>query len=172
MFSSAFELCHSARTGAARGSEGSKKPTYKMEGTNMSKKSGFTLIELMIVVAIIAVIAAIAIPNLLRSRISANESAAIGACRTLTTAQTQYHSATGGYAGAIADLYNAGDPAQQYIDATLATGTKQGYTFAVTSADTLVEWDGTAAPLKAGKSGVRTFLVDESGIITSGGDPI
>ena len=124
--------------------------------------------------AIIAVIAAIAIPNLLRSRISANESAAIGALRTLASAQTQYHAANYQYAAAIGDLHDAADIAAQYIDANLATGTKSGYLFAVTAASPRVEWSASADPEVSGSSGVRSFTVDQSGVIldVGTGEPI
>jgi type IV pilus assembly protein PilA len=140
---------------------------------------GFTLIELMIVVAIIAIIAAIAIPNLLRSRMSANEASAAGAMRTISTGEAGYQTAgfrdvdgdgLGDY-GTLAQLADpdGGGATPPYIDPVLGAGTKQGYTFTVAVTDggaaAAPAYTCTAVPQVPGRSGFRQFFVDESGVI-------
>jgi prepilin-type N-terminal cleavage/methylation domain-containing protein len=129
----------------------------------MKKNAGFTLIELMIVVAIIAIIAAIAIPNLLRSRLQSNEAAAIGNLRTVNGGETAYHSANSQY-GTYAQLTGANPP---FIDNTFADGAvKQGYTFgaiALTSANQ--NYTATAVPVTFQTTGNRSFFTDTSGIM-------
>jgi type IV pilus assembly protein PilA len=148
------------------------------------RERGFSLIELLIVVAIILIIAAIAIPNLLRSRIAANEASAVGSLRTLNTAEITYNSSypTAGFACTLAAL---GPPASGstvsssnagLIAQDLASGTKSGYTFKLSgcSGTPAVNYDVTAAPSSPGVTGQRYFCTDSSGVIkydaTSGED--
>jgi prepilin-type N-terminal cleavage/methylation domain-containing protein len=98
--------------------------------TKTNKDSGFSLLELLIVVAIILIIATIAIPSLLRSRQAANESAAVATTRTITTAEVTYLSSSGGNYGTVAQLVSAG-----LLD-TGFSGVKNGYNYSVTSTGT------------------------------------
>jgi type IV pilus assembly protein PilA len=102
------------------------------------KQAGFSLIELLIVVAIILIIAAIAIPNLISSRMSANEASAVSSTRTISTAETAYATsyAAIGYSVALTDLGDGGSSncvaittRACLIDSILAGGIKSGYLF-------------------------------------------
>ena len=126
------------------------------------KKRGFTLVEIMIVVAIIALLAAIAIPNLLRARLQANESASQAALKTIATAEVTYRSANPTY-GTLA-LLGAPATGPAYIDAVLAAGVKNGYTFAIPD-NTAETFCGTAVPVTANVTGVRSFCVSEDGVV-------
>ncbi|PYT54770.1 MAG: pili assembly chaperone [Acidobacteria bacterium] len=139
----------------------------------MKKQKGFSLIELLIVVAIILIIAAIAIPNLMRSRMAANEASAVGSLRTINTAEVTYFTNYGtGFAplgnlgGAIGAVCVASSATACLIDGLLSNGTKTGYVMATPIPGGL----GTiaapnTAPVTAGQSGVRTFCSDDSGVI-------
>jgi prepilin-type N-terminal cleavage/methylation domain-containing protein len=105
------------------------------------KSRGFSLLELLIVVAIILIIATIAIPSLLRSRQAANESAAVANLRTINTAQVTYLSSAGGNYGSISDLIAAG-----LIDSRF-NGAVSGYSFTVTASGS--DYTANAFPTSA-----------------------
>ncbi len=140
----------------------------------MRRQKGFSLIELLIVVAIILIIAAIAIPNLLRARISANESSAVASVRTINTAQVSYNSAypSVGYSASLGNLAGTSctPPSSSgacLIDTQLASGTKSGYTFSLTSAGgpPAGSYQSLAAPLTPNQTGVRYFCSFEDGVV-------
>lgn len=135
-----------------------------MQGTSCRRgRCGFTLVELEIVIAIIAIIAAIAIPNLLEARKGANESAAIGSLRTLVTTQSLFRDTDkdgDGLAdyGTLQELLDA-----MLIDSVLASGTKQGYLFSVETTPA-PGWTASADPA-SDETGTRHFWVSEAGVI-------
>jgi len=144
----------------------------------MGKKSGFSLIELIIVVAIILVIAAIAIPSLLRSRMAANEASAVGSLRVINSSEVTYASTYN--AGYTCDLTMLGPPASGasasstaagLIDAALATGHKSGYTVTAgncitsPSSGLITDYQWLADPSAPGTSGTRHFCTDQSYVV-------
>lgn len=137
------------------------------------RESGFSLIELLIVVAVILIIAAIAIPNFLRARISAHESSAVSSLRTINTAEATYNTTYGAGYGNFAQLGSAAIPCTPtaanacLLDPDLSAGTKSGYSFTASSLNGGVNYVGSATPITPGVTGQRTFCVDETGGIHS-----
>jgi len=138
---------------------------------------GFSLIELLIVVAIILIIAAIAIPNLMRSRIAANQASAIESLRVISTAEVSYSVTYGsGFSSTLAQLGpptsgNLPTPsAAGLIDETLAGGTKSGYVFsytpgAVDSSGSINSYNLLANPMSFGQTGNVYYYTDQSHVI-------
>jgi type IV pilus assembly protein PilA len=134
------------------------------------RQIGFSLIELLIVVAIILIIAAIAIPNLMRSKMAANEASAVAALRTLNTACISYSTTWGQLPAALASLgpmtgTSPTSATADLIDSVLAGGTKAGYTITFNGGGATGAYSITAAPVTPGVTGQRYFYTDQSGVI-------
>jgi type IV pilus assembly protein PilA len=139
---------------------------------------GFSLIELLIVIAIILIILSIALPQMSKSRMHAQEMAAIAEIGTIQKAQVQYYSQFGQYATALTQLgppassgAAEGPQAAGLIPASLANGSGSGFTFTLTATPT--GYALTAVPKAFGSTGRRTFYSDQTGIIREnwGQDP-
>ena len=126
----------------------------------MQSQKGFSLIELLIVVTVIGILAAVAVPNLVRSKAAANEASAIASVRTIVTAQITYAATIGNgrYAADLAELETAG-----LIDAALASGSKDGYAFVTAGVGD--SFTVNADPTEMGTSGNRGFFADQTAVI-------
>jgi type IV pilus assembly protein PilA len=143
-----------------------------------ASQRGFSLIELLIVIAIILIILSIALPQMSKSRMQAQEMAAVAQIGTIQKAQVQYYSQFGQYAAALTQLgppsssgAAEGPQASGLIPASLANGSGSGYNFTVTQTPT--GYSVTAVPKAFNSTGRRTFYSDQTGIIREnwGQDP-
>ena len=147
-------------------------PTVQKSPSNR----GFSLIELLIVVAVILIIAAVAIPNFMRARMASNEASAVSSCRTIFNAETTYAAHyQRGFTSTLAQLGppsgggTPGPDAAELLDAVLASGRKSGYVFTYSpsalAAGIYGSYSLKANPSMPNSTGVRYFYVDPSGIL-------
>jgi len=141
------------------------------------RDEGFSLIELLIVVAIILIIAAIAIPNLMKSKMAANQSSAVASLRTINTSEVTYSSTYNqGFSSSLAQLAppssgSASSSAAGLVDNILGNdpATKSGYTFTYSASAAVggqtPAYTVTASPVTVGTTGQNYYFTDESNVI-------
>jgi type IV pilus assembly protein PilA len=124
------------------------------------KRNGFTLVEIMIVVAIIALLAAIAVPNLLRAKVAANESSAQTTLKSISNALETYSITNGKYPSEVTSLMGAAPP---YLNKDYFTSVYNGYTFAASLSD--YAYSITAIPNST--QGVNSFTISTGAVLTT-----
>ena len=127
----------------------------------MKSEIGFSLVEILIVVLIIGVIAQIAIPNLLQSRMAGNEGSAINTVRTIISAEMLFVTTVGGGKYGTLDRLSEGS----LLDSVVGSATKDGYAFTVSLGPADSTYTVTARPVSYQTTGNRSFFGDESGMI-------
>jgi type IV pilus assembly protein PilA len=158
-------------------------PEYTHRRTALGEESGFTLMELLIVMSIMIILMLIAIPNFISMTAQANETSAMQSLRAIYQSQIQYqiNYPANGFACSLASLggnSTAGPPspqAAQLLQGNLASGQKSGYTFNITNCtkvnvnnqDMYTSYEATAVPQSVGKTGHRGFCIDIKGELTS-----
>ena len=143
-------------------------PAVTRSVSGKTRRRGFSLIELLIVIAIILVIVTIAVPQYNKQMMSAHETAAIQAIQTIHAVETQYYSQFGRYAVSLAELGPpasgaAGPAAADLISKDLAEGKKSGYVFTVSATPT--GYAVSAVPESFNSSGRRTFYSDQTLVV-------
>ena len=140
-------------------------------GMIRNTRKGFSLIELLIVVAVILIIAAFAIPNFVRSKMAANQASAVGSLRTMNTACLAYSTTYGQFPRNLTDMGPVvsgsapGSSSADLIDSVLASGIKSGYIFSFTAGAANQSYSITATPISLGATGQTMYFTDQSGVI-------
>jgi type IV pilus assembly protein PilA len=137
------------------------------------RQRGFSAVQLVVAIAILVVLAAIAIPNLLHSNLSENESSAVASLRILNSACEDYARLYGGYPSRLSNLGPEGaanSTSANLVDGALASGTKSGYVFTYSAgasgvSGNILSYSIRGDPVEPGTSGRRRFFSDQSGVI-------